>query len=131
MQLTLATPQNRPIVYKMIRFDSADPKARQVVETVIIPNIEAAEAAAGADWVAGKAMGVKCREFQAGDIIELANGKIAVLTNAAGAKVVFDANEYTGTLPNISVDQTIVDAIQYRPNQPKIQSIVDGEITWL
>ena len=131
MQLVLATLQNRPIVYKMIRFDSADPATRQIIDSVYVSSLADAETSAGADWVAGKAMGVECREFQAGDIIELANGKIAVLTNAAGAKVVFDANEYTGTLPNISVAQTIIDAIQYRPNQPKIQSIVNGELTWL
>lgn len=132
MQLVLATLQNRPIVYKMIRFDSADPETRQIVDTVYIASLADAETEAGADWVAGKAIGVECREFQAGDIIELGNGKIAVLTSSEGAKVVFDSSEYTGTLPNINVDQTIVDAIQYKPNQPKIQSIVNGEMTlWL
>jgi hypothetical protein len=129
MQLVLATLQNRPVVYKMIRFDSDDPTTRQIVETVYIDSLADAETAAGSDWIAGKAMGVECREFQAGDILELSDGKIAVLTNASGAKVVFDANEYTGALPSISVDQTIIDAIQYRPNQPRIQSLVNGEMT--
>jgi hypothetical protein len=113
----------------MIRFDSVDTATRQIIETVYVASLADAETAAGNDWAAGKAMGVECREFQVGDVLELANGKIAVLTNAAGAKVVFDANEYTGTLPDISVDQTIIDSIQYRPNQPKIQSLVNGEMT--
>jgi hypothetical protein len=129
MQLVLANLTNRPIVYKMIRFDSADVATRQVVETVYINALEDAEAAAGADWVAGKAVGVGVKEFQAGDVLELQNGKISIITGQ-GSRVNFDANEYTGTLPNISVNTAILNVIQYKPNQPKIQSIVDGEITW-
>jgi hypothetical protein len=129
MQLALANLINRPIVYKMIRFDSADVATRQVVETVYINALEDAEAAAGADWAAGKAIGIACREFQAGDIVERDDGKISVRTGV-GSGVIFDATEYTGTLPTITVDPTILAAIQYKPNQPKIQSIVDGEITW-
>ena len=131
MQLVLATLQNRPIVHKMIRFDSADPATRQVVEEVYVNSLADAETAAGADWEAGKAMGIECREFQAGDIIERADSKISVRTSA-GSGVVFDATEYTGTLPDISVSNTVLAAIKYKPNQPKIQSIVDGEMTlWL
>ena len=131
MQLVLATLQNRPIVHKMIRFDSADPATRQVVEEVYVNSLADAEIAAGADWAAGKAMGIECREFQAGDVIERVDGKISVRTSA-GSGVVFDATEYTGTLPDISVSNTVLAAIKYKPNQPKIQSIVDGEMTlWL
>jgi hypothetical protein len=129
MQLVLTTLTNRPIVYKMIRFDSADPATRQIVETIYINALEDAEAAAGADWVVGKAVGIGVREFQAGDVLELPNGKISIITGQ-GSRVNFDANEYTGTLPTITVDHTILAAIQYKPNQPKIQSIVDGEMTW-
>ena len=131
MQLILATLQNRPLVYKMIRFDSADPATRQVVETVYVNSLADAEGAAGADWVAGKAIGIECREFQAGDIIERADGKISVRTSESSG-VVFDATEYTGVLPDISVDAAILADIKYKPNQPKIQSIVAGEMTlWL
>jgi hypothetical protein len=130
MQLVLATLQNRPIVYKMIRFDSAGAD-RKIIETVDIPNIEAAEAAAGADWAAEKAVGIGVRQLQVGDIEVLADGKIGVVVDV-GSKVMFDANEYTGTLPDITVDQTILNAIQYKPNKARIQSIVDGEMTlWL
>lgn len=129
MQLVLANLTNRPVVYKMIRFDSSDVATRQVVETVYINALEDAESAAGADWVVGKAVGVGVREFQAGDVLALQNGKISIITGQ-GSRVNFDANEYTGTLPNISVDTAILSAIQYKPNQPKIQSIVDGKITW-
>jgi hypothetical protein len=129
MQLVLTTLTNRPVVYKMIRFDSADTATRQIVETVYINALEDAEAAAGDDWVLGKAVGVGVREFQAGDILELPNGEISIITGQ-GSRVNFDANEYTGTLPNISVDSAILSAIKYKPNQPKIQSIVDGEMTW-
>ncbi len=127
MQLIIATLQNRPNIYKMIRFDSSDPTTRQIVETVVVPTPQDAEIVAGADWAAEKAMCVGNREFQAGDVVE-ANGKISIRTSATSG-VVFDANEYTGVLPNITVDQTILDAIKYKPNQPKIQSIVDGEMT--
>jgi hypothetical protein len=129
MQLVLTNLTNRPIVHKMIRFDSADGATRQFVNAVYLNAIEDAEAAAGADWVAGKAIGVTCREFQIGDVIELPDGKISIITGQ-GTSVRFDADEYTGTLPNISVDAAILSAIKYKPNQPKIQSIVDGEITW-
>ena len=131
MQLVLATLQNRPIVYKMIRFDSIDPETRQIVETVYVPSLADAETAAGADWVAGLAMGVECREFQVGDIIERSDGKICVRTGE-GTGVIFDSTEYTGTLPDITVDSTVLSAIKYKPNQPEIQSIVAGEMTlWL
>lgn len=128
MQLVLSTLSNRPIVYKMIRFDSADVTTRQIVETVYINSLEEAEAAAGADWTAGKAIGVTGRELQPGDITELYGGKISVIVGQ-GSRVVFEANEYTGTLPNISVDSSILSVIKYRPNQLKIQSIIDGEMT--
>lgn len=128
MQLTLATLENRPIVYKMIRFDSTNVKTRQVVESMYLNALEEAEAAAGDDWAAGKSIGVTGREFQPGDITELSDGKISVIVGQ-GSRVVFEANEYTGTLPNISVDASILSGIKYRPNQLKIQSIVDGEMT--
>lgn len=128
MQLILATFENRPIVCKMIRFDSADVKTRQIVESVYLNAIGEAEAAAGADWVAGKAIGATIREFQPGDIIELTDGKISVVVGQ-GTKVIFNANEYTGTLPNISVEETILTAIKYKKDQIKIQSIVNGEMT--
>jgi hypothetical protein len=132
MQLVLATLQNRPIVYKMIRFDSDDPTTRQIVEAVVISTIEDAATVAGNDWALGKAIGIGCREFQAGDIIELENGKIAVATDSIGSKVAFENGEYTGSLPAITVDQTVLDSITYKPNQPHVQSIVDGEMTlWL
>lgn len=131
MQLVLATLQNRPIVYKMIRFDSADPATQQVVETVYINSLEEASTAAGADWEAGKAVGIKCREYQVGDVIEAANGKIVIITGDK-TRVIFESTEYTGTLPDISVDSAVLLAITYKPNQPKIQSIVAGEMTlWL
>ena len=130
MQLVLATLQNRPIVYKMIRFDSADPATRQVVETVYVPSLADAETAAGADWAASKAIGIAGQDLQAGDVIERQDGKIAIKTSVTSS-VIFDAAEYTGTLPNITVSSSILGSIKYKPNDPKIQSIVDGEITWL
>lgn len=130
MQLTLATDQNRPIVYKMIRFDSAT-EPRNTIEVKNVASLADAEIEAGADWVAGKAMGIECRERCVGDIVELGNGKISIVITDTQS-VVFEASEYTGTLPNISVDQTILDAIQYKPNRTRIQSIVNGDMTlWL
>ena len=129
MQLVLATDQNRPIVYKMIRYDSAGVD-RKIVETVDIPNIEAAEAAAGADWAEGKAIGIRTRDLQVGDVLERQNGKVFIKTGETSG-VLFDSSEYTGVLPDITVDVAVVNAIKYKPNDPKIQSIVDGELTWL
>ena len=130
MQLTLATPQNRPIVYKMIRFDSAI-EPRNTVEVKNVASLADAETEAGADWVAGKAMGIECKDRYVGDIVELGNGKISIVVTDTQS-VVFKASEYTGTLPNISVEQTILDAIQYKPNRTRIQSIVNGDMTlWL
>lgn len=128
MQLVLATLQNRPIVYKMIRFDSADPKTRKAVETIYVSSLADAKDVAGDDWYVGKAIGLEGREFQTGDIIEKDNSDIVIVTGS-GSRVSFDANEYTGMLPNISVDQSVLNAITYKPNQPRIQSIVNGEMT--
>lgn len=128
MQLVLATLENRPYIYKMIRFDSADPATRQVVETVVVSSLEDAESIAGADWIAGKAAGVKCREFQVGDITEYENGRISIFVGNK-TRIAFESNEYTGTLPNITVDQTVLDSIVYKPNQVRVQYIVDGEMT--
>jgi len=131
MQLVLATLQNRPFVYKMIRFDSVNTKTRKVVETIVIATLEDAEMVAGSDWVAGKAVGITTREFQDGDIIESDNGRISIIVGNK-TRVAFEPNEYTGVLPNITVDQSILDAIVYKPNQSRIQSIVNGEMTlWL
>lgn len=130
MQLVLATLQNRPIVYKMIRFDSADPKTRQIVETKYLNAFEDAETAAGDDWAASKAIGITTRDYQVGDIIQYKNGKIFIRTGELTG-VIFESSEYTGTLPNISVNQSVLSAIKYKDTDPKIQSIVNGELTWL
>ena len=118
------------MVFKMIRFDSAD-EPRNTIEVKNVASLADAEIEAGDDWEAGKAMGIECRERYVGDIVELADGKISIVITDTQS-VVFEASEYTGTLPNISIDQTILDAIQYKPNRTRIQSIVNGDMMlWL
>mgnify|MGYP006275066715 CR=1 FL=1 len=129
MQLVLATLQNRPIVYKMIRFDSAT-EPRNTVEVKNVASLADAETEAGADWAAGKAIGIRTRDLQIGDVLERHNGKIFIKTGETSG-VLFDSSEYTGVLPAITVDVAVVNAIKYKPKDPKIQSIVDGELTWL
>lgn len=127
MQLVLVNNTNRPIINKMIRFDSTLPD-KQVVEEKIVADLAEAKVEAGADWEAGKAIYIQTRPLEQGDLLVLSNGKIAIIT-AKNSSIVFDSNEYTGTVPNITIDKSVLDAIVYKPNQTQIDSVIDGDLT--
>lgn len=130
MRLVVTTPFTRPETFELVRLDRE--------EKVYVVDITQAKLLVGkSDWEAQKAVVVGRREYRAGDIEVLSwmqNGQLVpsgclrvYLSPTAHIKLAPD--EWSGTLPDISVDQEVIDATDQTKMTTKCQSIVAGELT--
>ena len=143
-QLTIATLENRPVrhelwVYGDVIYNGAiQIGATQVVKkfNVNSNSIEdITQCISLEEWQKGKSVVAGVRDFQPGDIEEITmtlndqiikTGEI-VLFLSNNKSIRFSADEYTGTVPNITVDQTAIDNINIQSKGSiAINSVTEG-----
>ena len=146
-QLTIATLENRPIRHELWVYDdvvyngAVQIGSKQIVKkfNVNSSSIEdITQCISLEEWRNGKAVVAGVRDFQAGDIEEITmtlndqiikTGEI-VLFLSNNKSIKFSSNEYTGTVPNITVNQTTIDDINIQSKGSiAIQSVSDGVLT--
>ena len=134
MHLNLVDIESLPTVMMLIIKDDTG----NTVNKVEVDSAETAMSIAGADWISGKACCYTMRNitYSLGDVVNTTNGVVIYL--ASDAYVRFSHDEYSGELPNITIDQATIDNI---PNKripkimknllnsaPKIVSVTNGEL---
>jgi hypothetical protein len=147
-QLTKATLENRPIRYELWIYEDAmingavqigSKKVSQKIPVNSNSSADILEHISPEDWQAGKAVIAGVRDFQVGDVEEItrtettqsgeeiiSTGQIMVYVSNTKS-IMFIASEYTGTVPNITVDQDVINNINTQSKgEIGILSIIDG-----
>lgn len=138
-QLQLATLESRPIKYQLCIYDDVivdggsvalgiknikqkiDISSNNIEDILQYISIE--------DWQAGKAVVIGTKDFRIGDIEQINTGEISLFLSKT-KQIRFNSNEYTGILPNITVQQEILNDLMIKSGgEVAIQSIIDGVMT--
>lgn len=138
-QLTLATLENRPVRYELWIYDDVIVNdgvvqlgAKTVKQKIIVSSNSSAEITqhiSKEEWQAGKAVIVGIRDLQIGDVEEIFTkeydennveqtvntGNISLFLSK-DKTIVFNADEYSGTVPNITVSQEVINSINNQNN---------------
>lgn len=138
-QLTLATLENRPIRYELWIYDdiivdngSVQIGSKEVKQKIAINSNSSADVTQHIsieDWQAGKAVIAGVRDLYPGDIEEiftteytLENGEQPVNTGklslflSKDKNIIFEPTDYSGTVPNITVPQEVINSINDQSN---------------
>lgn len=135
-QLTLATPENRPVVYELWIYDDVITEngaiqlgSKEVRLKIQIPSNSSADITkyiSIEDWRAGKAVVIGLKNFQPGDIELIDSGNINLFLRK-DIHIMLSSSEYTGTVPNITVSNEVINNINIQSKGSiRIDSIVDG-----